>query len=412
MNPYLIIIILALVGEFLVRSVVRYLNLKSMSPNLPSEFDGFYQSQEYQKSQRYTQAKTKLSYVTSSVSLLAIIGLIFIEGFGLLDNYVRGFGLSTVPTGLLFFGLLFLANDWLSFPFSLYNTFVIEGKFGFNKTTIKTFLLDKVKSYLLTLIFGALILSAILFFFIQLREWAWLYAWGLTVIFSVFAPPIYTSLISPLFNQFTPLEEGELKTSIQKYADQVKFPLAEIFIMDGSRRSSHANAYFTGFGNQKRIVLFDTLIENHSVNELVAVIAHEVGHYKEKHLLKNMILSVAHSGFLFYLLSHFIDNPALFSAFGMQQTPLYAGLVFFGLLYSPIEFILSIALHGLSRRHEYQADAYAVKTLGMAENLILALKNLSVSNLGNLTPHPINVFLNYSHPPVLQRISAMRELKI
>ena len=412
MNPYLIIIILALVGEFLVRSVVRYLNLKSMSPNLPSEFDGFYQSQEYQKSQRYTQAKTKLSYVTSSVSLLAIIGLIFIEGFGLLDNYVRGFGLSTVPTGLLFFGLLFLANDWLSFPFSLYNTFVIEGKFGFNKTTIKTFLLDKVKSYLLTLIFGALILSAILFFFIQLREWAWLYAWGLTVIFSVFAPPIYTSLISPLFNQFTPLEEGELKTSIQKYADQVKFPLAEIFIMDGSRRSSHANAYFTGFGNQKRIVLFDTLIENHSVNELVAVIAHEVGHYKEKHLLKNMILSVAHSGFLFYLLSHFIDNPALFSAFGMQQTPLYAGLVFFGLLYSPIEFVLSIALHGLSRRHEYQADAYAVKTLGMAENLILALKNLSVSNLGNLTPHPINVFLNYSHPPVLQRISAMRELKI
>ena len=412
MNPYLIIIILALVGEFLVRSVVRYLNLKSMSPNLPSEFDGFYQSQEYQKSQRYTQAKTKLSYVTSSVSLLAIIGLIFIEGFGLLDNYVRGFGLSTVPTGLLFFGLLFLANDWLSFPFSLYNTFVIEGKFGFNKTTIKTFLLDKVKSYLLTLIFGTLILSAILFFFIQLREWAWLYAWGLTVIFSVFAPPIYTSLISPLFNQFTPLEEGELKTSIQKYADQVKFPLAEIFIMDGSRRSSHANAYFTGFGNQKRIVLFDTLIENHSVNELVAVIAHEVGHYKEKHLLKNMILSVAHSGFLFYLLSHFIDNPALFSAFGMQQTPLYAGLVFFGLLYSPIEFVLSIALHGLSRRHEYQADAYAVKTLGMAENLILALKNLSVSNLGNLTPHPINVFLNYSHPPVLQRISAMRELKI
>ena len=412
MNAYLIIIILALVGEFLVRSVVRYLNLKSMSPNLPSEFDGFYQSQEYQKSQRYTQAKTKLSYVTSSVSLLAIIGLIFIEGFGLLDNYVRGFGLSTVPTGLLFFGLLFLANDWLSFPFSLYNTFVIEGKFGFNKTTIKTFLLDKLKSYLLTLIFGTLILSAILFFFIQLREWAWLYAWGLTVIFSVLAPPIYTSLISPLFNQFTPLEEGELKTSIQKYADQVKFPLAEIFIMDGSRRSSHANAYFTGFGNQKRIVLFDTLIENHSVNELVAVIAHEVGHYKEKHLLKNMILSVAHSGFLFYLLSHFIDNPALFSAFGMQQTPLYAGLVFFGLLYSPIEFVLSIALHGLSRRHEYQADAYAVKTLGMAENLILALKNLSVSNLGNLTPHPINVFLNYSHPPVLQRISAMRELKI
>ena len=182
--------------------------------------------------------------------------------------------------------------------------------------------------------------------------------------------------------------------------------------MDDSRRSSHANAYFTGFGNQKRIVLFDTLIENHSVNELVAVIAHEVGHYKEKHLLKNMILSVAHSGFLFYLLSHFIDNPALFSAFGMQQTPLYAGLVFFGLLYSPIEFVLSIALHGLSRRHEYQADAYAVKTLGMAENLILALKTLSVSNLGNLTPHPINVFLNYSHPPVLQRISAMRELKI
>ncbi len=410
MNLYLIIIVLALVIEFLIRSCVRYLNLTAMAPDLPREFDGFYQPQEYQKSQRYTQAKTKLSYVSSSISLLVILALILADGFNLLDNYVRGVGLSTIPTGLLFFGLLFLANDWLSFPFDWYNTFVIEAKFGFNQTTLATFFLDKIKSYMLTLVLGGLILTAILFFFYQLGEWAWLYAWGLTIIFSILAPPIYTNLISPLFNQFTPLAEGELKTAIQAYADQVKFPLKEIFIMDGSRRSAHANAYFTGFGNQKRIVLFDTLIENHSVDELVAVIAHEVGHYKEKHLLKSMVLSLAHSGLLFYLLSYFIDNRPLFSAFGMEQTPLYAGLVFFGLLYSPIEFVLSIALHGLSRRHEYQADAYAVKTIGMAENLILALKNLSVSNLGNLTPHPINVFLNYSHPPVLQRISAMRKL--
>ena len=410
MNLYLIIIVLALVIEFLIRSCVRYLNLTAMAPDLPREFDGFYQPQEYQKSQRYTQAKTKLSYVSSSISLLVILALILADGFNLLDNYVRGVGLSTIPTGLLFWGLLFLANDWLSFPFDWYNTFVIEAKFGFNQTTLATFFLDKIKSYMLTLVLGGLILTAILFFFYQLGEWAWLYAWGLTIIFSILAPPIYTNLISPLFNQFTPLAEGELKTAIQAYADQVKFPLKEIFIMDGSRRSAHANAYFTGFGNQKRIVLFDTLIENHSVDELVAVIAHEVGHYKEKHLLKSMVLSLAHSGLLFYLLSYFIDNRPLFSAFGMEQTPLYAGLVFFGLLYSPIEFVLSIALHGLSRRHEYQADAYAVKTIGMAENLILALKNLSVSNLGNLTPHPINVFLNYSHPPVLQRISAMRKL--
>jgi len=410
MNLYLIIIVFALVIEFLIRSCVRYLNLTAMDPDLPSEFDGFYQPQEYQRSQRYTQAKTKLSYVSSSISLLVILALILADGFNFLDNYARGFGLSTIPTGLLFFGLLFLTNDWLSFPFDWYNTFVIEAKFGFNQTTIATFFLDKIKSYMLTLVFGGLILTAILFFFYQLGEWAWLYAWGLTIIFSILAPPIYTNLISPLFNQFTPLAEGELKTAIQAYADQVKFPLKEIFIMDGSRRSAHANAYFTGFGNQKRIVLFDTLIENHSVDELVAVIAHEVGHYKEKHLLKSMVLSFAHSGLLFYLLSYFIDNGPLFSAFGMEQTPLYAGLVFFGLLYSPIEFLLSMALHGLSRRHEYQADAYAVKTIGIAENLILALKNLSVSNLGNLTPHPINVFLNYSHPPVLQRISAMRKL--
>lgn len=410
MKIYLTIILVALVGEFLIRSWVRHLNLRAMTPDLPSEFEGFYNAQEYRQSQQYTRAKTKLAYFSSTVSLVVALALILGGGFNLLDTFCRSFGLLPVPTGLIFFGLLFLANDWLSLPFTLYNTFVIEARFGFNKTTIPTFVIDKLKSYLLSLVIGAILLSAILYFFQQLGGLAWLYAWGLVIILTVLAPPIFTTLIAPLFNKFTPLEDGALKTSIRDYTEQVQFPLRDLFVMDGSRRSAHANAYFTGFGNQKRIVLFDTLIEKHSVEELVAVIAHEVGHYKKKHLLKGMMLSIVHSGVLFYLLSLFINNRSLFDAFRMDQISVYAGLIFFGLLYSPIEFALSIGMHALSRQHEYQADAYAVQTLGIAETLILALKNLSVANLGNLTPHPINVFLNYSHPPVLQRITAMRQL--
>ena len=415
MKTYLIIIIAALVGEYLIRCLTRYFNLKAMAPDLPAEFDGFYDQEQYRKSQQYTRANTKFAYVSSSISLIVMLVFILMGGFNVLDIFVRSFELSPIPTGLIFFVILFLASDWLSLPFSLYNTFVIEERFGFNQTTIRTFILDKLKTYFLSAVLGFVIMGSILYFFDKAAELAWLYAWLLVSIFIVAAPPIFTTFISPLFNKFTPLPEGELKDAIHQYARKVAFPLTDLFIMDGSKRSSHSNAYFSGFGRKKRIVLFDTLIEQHSVDELVAIIAHEVGHYKKKHIFKGMVISILHTGLLFYLLSIFIDNRSLFQAFGMDKVDhvrIYAGFVFFGVLYSPIEFVLSVAMHYLSRKHEYQADAYAVETLGLADSLILGLKKLSVANLGNLTPHPVNVFLNYSHPPVLERISAMRDVLI
>ena len=415
MKIYLSIIIAALVGEYLIRCLTRYFNLKAMVPDLPAEFDGFYDQEQYRKSQQYTRVNTKFSYVSSSISLIVMLVFILMGGFNVLDIFVRSLELSPIPTGLIFFAILFLVSDWLSLPFSLYNTFVIEERFGFNKTTIRTFILDKFKTYFLSAVLGFVIMGSILYFFDKAAELAWLYAWMLVSIFIVAAPPIFTAFISPLFNKFTPLPEGELKDAIHQYAQKVSFPLTDLFIMDGSKRSSHSNAYFSGFGRKKRIVLFDTLIEQHSVDELVAIIAHEVGHYKKKHIFKGMMISILHTGLLFYLLSIFIDNRSLFQAFGMDEVDhvrIYAGFVFFGVLYSPIEFVLSVAMHYLSRKHEYQADAYAVETLGLADSLILGLKKLSVANLGNLTPHPVNVFLNYSHPPVLERISAMRDILI
>ena len=408
MNVYLVIILTALIGEFVLRSVARYLNLKALDTKLPDDFQGFYDEEKYSQSQEYTKAETKFAYVASTFDVILIVAFILLGGFNLVDQFVRGLELDPIFTGLVFFGLLYFAQDIISTPFSLYSNFVVEERFGFNKMTVETFVLDKIKSYLLVIILGSVLLGGILFFFEKAGAYAWLYAWGLVSFFIIIAQPLFTTVIAPMFNKFTPLEDGELKDSIQGYAEKVKFALKEICVMDGSRRSAHSNAYFSGF-IKKRIALFDTLIEKHPIEELVAVIAHEVGHYKKRHILKGMILSIIHTGILLFLLSLFIDSRGLFDAFQMEAVSVYAGLVFFTILYSPIELALSILINVISRKHEYEADAFAAETTGSAEPLILALKNLSVSNLGNLTPHVLTVFLNYSHPPVLQRIAALRQ---
>ena len=412
MNIYLLIILSALIGEFLLRTLVRVLNLKALDPGLPNEFQGYYDEEKYARSQEYTRVNTRFAFFTTSFDLIVILVFILFGGFNFVDQIIRGFGLSTLPSGLVFFGILFFASDLISTPFSLYQNFVIEEDFGFNKMTLKTFILDKLKGYLLTLALGGVFLTAILFFFEKTGEYGWLYAWGIIGLFMILIQPLFTLVIAPMFNKFTPLEKGELRTAIENYAQKVKFPLSRIDVMDGSKRSAKSNAYFSGFGKQKRIALFDTLLEKHSNDEMVAILAHEVGHYKKHHIKVGILISILHTGLLFWLLSIFIDNPGLFEAFQMKEISVYGGLTFFMILYSPVELVLSVIMNAVSRRNEFQADAYSAKTTEKSEHLISGLKNLSVSNLGNLTPHSLSVLLDHSHPPVLERITALKKIAV
>ena len=412
MNIYLLIILSALIGEFLLRTLVRVLNLKALDPGLPNEFQGYYDEEKYARSQEYTRVNTRFAFFTTSFDLIVILVFILFGGFNFVDQIVRGFGLSILPRGLAFFGILFFASDLISTPFSLYQNFVIEEDFGFNKMTLKTFILDKLKGYLLTLVLGGVFLTAILFFFEKTGEYGWLYAWGIIGLFMILIQPLFTLVIAPMFNKFTPLEKGELRTAIENYAQKVEFPLSRIDVMDGSKRSAKSNAYFSGFGKQKRIALFDTLLEKHSNDEMVAILAHEVGHYKKHHIKVGILISILHTGLLFWLLSIFIDNPGLFEAFKMKEISVYGGLTFFMILYSPVELVLSVIMNTVSRRNEFQADAYSAKTTEKSEHLISGLKNLSVSNLGNLTPHSLSVLLDHSHPPVLERITALKKIAV
>jgi len=412
MNIYLLIILSALIGEFLLRTLVRVLNLKALDPGLPNEFQGYYDEEKYARSQEYTRVNTRFAFFTTSFDLIVILVFILFGGFNFVDQIIRGFGLSTLPSGLAFFGILFFASDLISTPFSLYQNFVIEEDFGFNKMTLKTFILDKLKGYLLTLALGGVFLTAILFFFEKTGEYGWLYAWGIIGLFMILIQPLFTLVIAPMFNKFTPLEKGELRTAIENYAQKVGFPLSRIDVMDGSKRSAKSNAYFSGFGKQKRIALFDTLLEKHSNDEMVAILAHEVGHYKKHHIKVGILISILHTGLLFWLLSIFIDNPGLFEAFQMKEISVYGGLTFFMILYSPVELVLSVIMNAVSRRNEFQADAYSARTTEKSEHLISGLKNLSVSNLGNLTPHSLSVLLDHSHPPVLERITALKKIAV
>ncbi len=410
MNIYLLIILSALIGEFLLRTLVRVLNLKALDPGLPNEFQGYYDEEKYARSQEYTRVNARFAFFTTSFDFIIILVFILFGGFNFVDQIVRGFGLSTLPSGLAFFGILFFASDLISTPFSLYQNFVIEEDFGFNKMTLKTFILDKLKGYLLTLVLGGVFLTAILFFFEETGEYGWLYAWGIIGLFMILIQPLFTLVIAPMFNKFTPLEKGELRTAIENYAQKVGFPLSRIDVMNGSKRSAKSNAYFSGFGKQKRIALFDTLLEKHSNDEMVAILAHEVGHYKKHHIKVGILISILHTGLLFWLLSIFIDNPGLFEAFQMKEISVYGGLTFFMILYSPVELVLSVIMNAVSRKNEFQADAYSAKTTEKSEHLISGLKNLSVSNLGNLTPHSLSVLLDHSHPPVLERITALKKI--
>ena len=408
MNIYAIIILATLLVDTLLDIISNKLNLSSLSKELPGEFEGVYDSDTYARSQEYTKVRTKFGFITGAFDLVILLVFWFSGGFNVLDQMVRSWGFGELITGLIFISILMVAKSIISLPFSIYSTFVIEERFGFNKTTPKTFVLDLVKGLLLGAIIGLPLLAGILAFFMYTGSLAWLYAWGAVTVFTLVMQYVAPTWIMPLFNKFTPLEEGELRTSIEAYTARVDFPLQGLFVIDGSKRSSKSNAFFTGFGKNKRVALYDTLIENHTIPELVAVLAHEIGHYKKKHIIKGMVISILHTGVLFFLLSVFLNAEGLFDAFYMQEMSVYTGLIFFGMLYSPIEMILSVFMQMSSRKHEYEADAYAAETTGQPGDMISTLKKLSKDNLSNLTPHPFYVFLNYSHPPVLQRIKAIQ----
>ena len=412
MNIYIFIIPFILFFEYLLSFIVRTLNLMALDPKLPEEFKDTFDSDKYIKSQEYTRTNSKFSYVTSTFSLL--ITLIFIYGgiYNIIDQWLIGFLENKIIIGLLFFGLLTLITDIISLPFSFYSTFVIEEKFGFNKTTYATFFFDKIKGYFLMIIIGAPVLSVVLYFFETFpKEYSWIYAWALITIFSLIMQPIFNILIAPMFNKFTPMQEGPLLDKIKNYLQKVNFPVKKLEVMDGSKRSSHSNAYFSGLGKNKRIALFDTLLEQMDDDEIVAVIAHEVGHYKLKHIHSGIILSAIQSGIMFYILSLFLMDEMLFEAFYMDNISVYASLLFFSTLYTPISMLVGFLFSYISRKNEFAADAFSAKTSKLPDSLITGLKKMSKENLSNLTPHWLNVMLNYSHPPVIDRIIALRKFK-
>jgi STE24 endopeptidase len=403
-NLYAVVIAAALVGEYLLHLVADLLNMRSLGPGVPGEFAGVYDAGTYRKSQEYTRLRSRFGLLVSTLMLAATLAFWSAGGFNALDRIVRGWGFGEIGTGLAFIGILALARGILSLPFGIYSTFVIEARFGFNRTTPTTFVADLLKGLGLGVTIGGALVAAVLWLFGTLGAGAWAWCWALgtaVVLFLQFIAPVW---LMPLFNTFTPLGDGELKERIMRYASGIGFPLKGIYVMDGSKRSSKSNAFFTGFGRNKRIALFDTLIEKHTVPELVAVLAHEIGHYRKRHVRTGMAVSILHMGVMLWIFSLFISHRPLFDAFSMGETSVYAGLIFFGMLFTPIEFFLSLAMHALSRKHEFEADAFAAETLGSGKDLVSALKNLSSHNLSNLTPHPAYVFLHYSHPPVLERI--------
>ncbi|MEN8790131.1 MAG: M48 family metallopeptidase [Flavobacteriaceae bacterium] len=397
------IIIAVLLLQFALETFLNYLNARRFGDAIPEELSDVFDKEAYRKSQDYKLHNYRFGLISSVFSLLLTLGFLLLGGFEWADQLALRISPNPIWRALMFFGIIMLGSDLLSTPFSWYQTFVIEEKFGFNKTTPRLFILDKLKGWLLMLLLGGGLLALIIWFYNWAGTSFWLYAWGLIAVFSVFINLFYSRLIVPMFNKQTPLEEGSLRNKIKSYAQKAGFKLQNIFVIDGSKRSTKANAYFSGFGREKRVTLFDTLLSDLEEEEIVAVLAHEVGHYKRHHIVVNLVVSVLLTGFTLYLLSVFINNPDLSLAIGVSQPSFHAGLIGFGILYSPISELTGLVMNYFSRKFEYQADDYAKSTYG-ASPLITSLKKLSKNSLSNLTPHPAYVFVHYSHPPLINRI--------
>lgn len=410
-NTIFILIICFLTFEFVFERFLDYLNTRNFTDEIPEEVKGIYDEQKYRKSQQYNRERHRFSSLVSIIFFTALLLILFFNLFAWLDYQIRVFTDHPVLMALIFFGILGIANDLFGLPFSAWSTFVIEERYGFNKTTVSTFIFDRIKSWILSGLVGGLLLTLIVYLYQIAGIYFWLYAWGAITLFSIFVTMFYSSLIVPLFNKQTPLEEGELRSAISDFARKAGFRITDIYVIDGSKRSSKANAYFSGLGPRKRIVMYDTLIKEHTTEELVAILAHEIGHLKRKHVLKFLGISTIETGFLLFLFSRIVDAPLLSMAFGVEEAhhSFHLSLLAFGILYSPISTLLGVAMNTLSRYNEYQADHYAGKYYS-AEHLSNALKKLSVNHLSNLMPHKTYVFVYYSHPTLLQRLKALKRI--
>lgn len=404
------IIIGILVLDFLFEKYLDYLNTTTMSETLPDEVKGVYDEEKYRKQQAYQRENHRFGILTSSFSIAVTLAMFLFYGFALVDGWAWGLTSNAILAALIFFGILMFASDVISLPFSVYDTFKIEEKYGFNKTTPKTFVLDKIKGWLIGAVIGGGLLALVIFIYQKTGNLFWVYAWLVVGVFSVFMAMFYSNLIVPLFNKQTPLEEGELRDAISGFSKKVGFKLDNIFVIDGSKRSTKANAYFTGLGAKKRIVLYDTLINDLEIDELVAVLAHEIGHYKKKHVVQGLLIGLLQTGVVLFIFGLLIDNQNLSRALGVEQPNFHIGLVAFGVLYTPISFFTGIFMNMLSRKNEYQADRFAAENYG-SEPLASALKKLSVKNLSNLTPHKAYVFFHYSHPTLLQRLAFLKSFE-
>ena len=397
------IIIGIIIVNFTKDKILDAINAKHYNDPIPEELEDVYDQDEYKKSQNYKAVNYKFGIWTSLFSFVLTLSFLLLDGFEYVDTIARSYSENPIIIALIFFGIIMIASDIITTPFGYYKTFVIEEKFGFNKTTKKTFVLDKLKGLLMTVFLGGGIIALIVWFYQITGNEFWLYAWGIVTVFTVFMNMFYSKLIVPLFNKQTPLEEGDLRNKISEYAESVGFNLEKIFVIDGSKRSTKANAYFSGFGSEKRVTLYDTLVNDLEDEEIVAVLAHEVGHYKKKHIIFNLVTSILLTGLTLYILSIFISNPLLSNAIGVEIPSFHVGLIAFGLLYSPISELTGLIMNYVSRVFEYQADDYAKNTY-KAKPLITSLKKLSKNSLSNLTPHKAYVFMHYSHPTLLDRV--------
>lgn len=405
---YLFIIVLIVVLEFVWTQYLAYRNRKRMSPQIPDRLEGIYDKEDYKKQQEYQKTNSRFGLYVSSFSFVVLLMVLLLGSFGWLDGVLRDFTNNEIALTLSFFGIIYIANAIISLPFEYYSTFVIEERFGFNKSTKKTFWLDQLKGLLLVAVLGGVILSVIVWLYAELGDMAWLYAWGVVTCFSLFMTLFYSNIIVPLFNKQTPLEEGELRDAIENFATNAGFEINNIYVMDASKRSTKANAYFTGFGAKKRIVLFDTLINDLETEEIVAVLAHEIGHYKKKHTLQGVFISICYTGIILFLLSLFLGSKDIALALGAEDPSFHIGMIAFSILFTPISMIIGIFSSIHSRKNEYQADAYAA-SFGLGDALMSGLKKLSVKSLSNLNPDPLFVFFYYSHPTLLQRMSALKK---
>jgi STE24 endopeptidase len=403
------VLIFIVIASFLAGVFLEYLNSTQRSEELPDDLKDIYDKEEYSKSVRYESIKQRFSLVRGLFSVLLLLAMLILGGFSVADEFARELSSDPVVVALIFFGIIMFASDLLGLPFDWYGTFVIEEDFGFNKSTPWIFFTDKLKGWLIGIVIGGGLLSLITWFYYQTTDYFWVYALILISGFMIFMNLFYSSLIVPLFNKQTPLEEGELRDSISSMSEKAGFRLENVYVIDGSKRSTRANAYFAGLGKKKRIVLFDTLINDLSIPEITGVLAHEIGHYKKNHILSGMLISLVTTAVTLYLLSISVSDPALSAALGSEEPSFHIGLIAFGILYTPISAIFGLLANLMSRMNEYEADHFAAQN-HPAKHLASALKKLSVKNLSNLKPHPLYVFVHYSHPPLLSRLRALKHI--